>query len=96
MAFAIIFSQAFANIRGARQDQEDEFSDRDLRRSSNIFSEEDADESSQENDFGKHSRIIGGSKAATSRFPYLVSLQDSFGHYCGGALVAPNIVLTAA
>ena len=31
------------------------------------------------------------------RFPYVVSLRDRGGvHYCGGSLIAPRVVLTAA
>jgi Trypsin len=35
--------------------------------------------------------LIGGETAPENRYPYYVSLQ----HYCGGALIAPDIVLTA-
>lgn len=42
-------------------------------------------------------RIIGGSRAASGRFRYAVSLQDrAVGHFCGGALIAPDCVLSAA
>ncbi len=44
----------------------------------------------------KESRIIGGSETGTTEFPFVVSLQDQYGHFCGGSLIAPNIVLTAA
>jgi secreted trypsin-like serine protease len=41
--------------------------------------------------------IIGGSTAVDERFPYFVSLADANGaHRCGGALIAPDMVLTAA
>jgi len=42
-------------------------------------------------------RIIGGSNARQGRYPYFVSLIDfSNRHTCGGSLVAPDVVLTAA
>ena len=42
-------------------------------------------------------RIIGGFSAPKDRYPYYVSLSDRFGdHRCGGVLVAPEVVLTAA
>mmetsp|Transcript_11578 Transcript_11578/g.25015 ORF Transcript_11578/g.25015 Transcript_11578/m.25015 type:complete len:640 (-) Transcript_11578:329-2248(-) len=41
-------------------------------------------------------RIIGGSEAPSTRYPYAVSLQDRLGHFCGGSLISPNVVLTAA
>mmetsp|Transcript_7700 Transcript_7700/g.15981 ORF Transcript_7700/g.15981 Transcript_7700/m.15981 type:complete len:656 (-) Transcript_7700:106-2073(-) len=41
-------------------------------------------------------RIIGGSEAPSTRYPYAVSLQDRLGHFCGGSLIAPDLVLTAA
>ncbi|KAL7480176.1 hypothetical protein ACHAW6_009551 [Cyclotella cf. meneghiniana] len=43
------------------------------------------------------SRIIGGIEAQILRYQYAVSIHDSVGvHYCGGSLIAPDIVLTAA
>lgn len=36
------------------------------------------------------------SKAPETRYPYSVSLQYNGLHFCGGALVSPNIVVTAA
>jgi len=41
-------------------------------------------------------RIIGGREATDGRYPYAVSLQDSIGHFCGGSLIAPDVVLSAA
>jgi trypsin len=41
-------------------------------------------------------RIIGGSETPSNRFPYAVSIQDNIGHFCGGSLIAPDMVLTAA
>ena len=43
-------------------------------------------------------RIIGGIPAPPTRYPYFVSLRRSRSgsHYCGGTLIAPNVVLTAA
>eukprot|EP00804_Cyclotella_cryptica_P019408 CCRYP_006591-RA/>CCRYP_006591-RA protein AED:0.03 eAED:0.03 QI:3071/1/1/1/0.75/0.4/5/2863/486 len=43
-----------------------------------------------------NNRIIGGKDAAAGRFSYVVSLADDVGHFCGGSLIAPDIVLTAA
>lgn len=41
--------------------------------------------------------IIGGYEGVDERFPYFVSLVDAnFAHRCGGALIAPDMVLTAA
>ena len=43
-------------------------------------------------------RIVGGSDARQGRYPYFVSLQADYDgpHRCGGSLVAPDIVMTAA
>ncbi|PSC68222.1 trypsin isoform B [Micractinium conductrix] len=42
-------------------------------------------------------RIVGGAPAPSNRFPYLASLRTGDGsHFCGGALVAPAVVATAA
>jgi len=42
-------------------------------------------------------RIVGGTAAAPREFPFLVSLQTTLGfHFCGGTLVSPLWVLTAA
>ena len=48
------------------------------------------------NQIKKDPRIIGGSNAGSSEFPWAVSMQDRIGHFCGGSLIASNIVLTAA
>ena len=42
--------------------------------------------------------VLGGKAAAQGRFPYIVSLRKPSNgeHYCGGSLIAPNKVLTAA
>jgi trypsin len=35
-------------------------------------------------------------QTSSTRFPYAVSIQDDIGHFCGGSLIAPDVVLTAA
>ena len=41
-------------------------------------------------------KIINGQVASQDRYPYTVSLQDDIGHFCGGSLIAPDLVLSAA
>ena len=41
-------------------------------------------------------RIIDGEMADINEYPFMVSLQDSMGHFCGGSLIAKNVVLSAA
>ena len=41
-------------------------------------------------------RIIGGDEAVEDRYAYAVSLSDSYGHFCGGSLIAEDVVLSAA
>jgi trypsin len=42
-------------------------------------------------------RIIGGIQAMRGRYPYAVSLQNpQTGHFCGGSLIAKDVVLSAA
>lgn len=40
--------------------------------------------------------IVGGSQAAPGQYPFMASLQDGDFHFCGGSVVAPQWVLTAA
>ncbi len=41
-------------------------------------------------------RIVGGVPANLKEFPFIASLQKNSRHFCGGALIAKNWVLTAA
>jgi secreted trypsin-like serine protease len=41
-------------------------------------------------------QIIGGSNAALTQFPWQIYLIASNAWLCGGSLIAPNWVLTAA
>ncbi|KAG8429953.1 hypothetical protein GDO86_018778, partial [Hymenochirus boettgeri] len=50
--------------------------------------------------FQPNSRVVNGENAHPNSWPWQVSLQylkeDSFSHTCGGSLIAPNWVMTAA
>lgn len=42
-------------------------------------------------------RIVGGQEATTARYPWVVALTSSSGtHFCGGTLISPTEVVTAA
>lgn len=43
-----------------------------------------------------NTRVIGGNPAIEDRYSYAVSIQDELGHFCGGSLIAKNVVLSAA
>ncbi|WP_051399718.1 S1 family peptidase [Haloechinothrix halophila] len=40
--------------------------------------------------------IVGGEQAAEGQYPFMASLQDGDFHFCGGSVVDPEWVLTAA
>jgi trypsin len=40
--------------------------------------------------------IVGGVAASAGDFPFIVSLQKSGSHFCGGSLINANTILTAA
>lgn len=40
--------------------------------------------------------IVGGVHAEIEEFPWIVSLMKSYSHHCGGSIVTPNRVVTAA
>ncbi|MGP4114840.1 S1 family peptidase [Streptomyces sp. 4N509B] len=40
--------------------------------------------------------VVGGTPTATDAYPFVVQLESGRGPYCGGALVAPTKVVTAA
>jgi len=42
------------------------------------------------------SRIVGGNEASPGNYPYFTLIHIGDGKFCGGALIAPDIVLTAA
>lgn len=41
-------------------------------------------------------RVIGGRESTGGRYSYAVSLTDDLGSFCGGSLIAPDIILSAA
>jgi secreted trypsin-like serine protease len=51
---------------------------------------------------GRDVKILGGAVAAPGQFPWMASLMDSkaeraiLGAYCGGTVIAPRVVITAA
>ncbi|XP_044734068.1 trypsin alpha-like [Chrysoperla carnea] len=41
-------------------------------------------------------RIVGGEPTTIEEFPYQISLEISGSHSCGGSIISPNVILTAA
>ena len=42
-------------------------------------------------------RIIGGDEAEVGEYPYAVQLWNTLeGHFCGGSMIGPDVVLSAA
>ena len=40
--------------------------------------------------------VVGGTPTGASQIPWQVSLQDGQGHFCGGSVVSPTVIVTAA
>ncbi|KAL7517702.1 hypothetical protein ACHAWX_002601 [Stephanocyclus meneghinianus] len=55
---------------------------------SDLFHADGADDANQS--------IVGGGEAIPGRYPYTVALTSNGRQFCGGSLVAPDVVLTAA
>ena len=50
-----------------------------------------------EGEGGPGALIVGGLPAAQGRYPYMANLNGAFGdNYCGGTLIAPAVVISAA
>jgi len=47
---------------------------------------------------GFDTKIVGGSKVPSGfgGYAWMASLQDGWGHFCGGSLISPTAVLSAA
>ncbi|XP_075438994.1 chymotrypsinogen B-like [Ascaphus truei] len=44
-----------------------------------------------------HARIVNGQNAVSGSWPWQVSLQNQTGfHFCGGSLINPNWIISAA
>jgi len=46
--------------------------------------------------YKKEERIINGETAQEDRYPYSITLQNGWGHFCGGSLIGNDVILTAA
>ena len=82
----VLSSQQQCNARSLlrRQDNDTESSNTNIDRELHGTSSRDTN------------RIIGGNEAVEDRHAYAVSLYDNIGHFCGGSLIAKDVVLTAA
>lgn len=45
---------------------------------------------------GKNIRIVDGTAATESQFPYQVSIRSNGMHKCGGVIISKNFILTVA
>ena len=83
----VLSSQQQCNARSLlrRQDNDTESSNTNIDRELHGTSSRDT-----------NTRIIGGDEAVEDRHAYAVSLYDNIGHFCGGSLIAKDVVLTAA
>lgn len=50
----------------------------------------------QRNIIPNAAKVVNGVLADEGEYPYAVSLQNEFGHFCGGSLITPSVVLTAS
>jgi len=43
-----------------------------------------------------YGRIVGGEVVKPGEIPYIVSLRWNGDHFCGGSIISPNVIMTAA
>ncbi|KAJ3631802.1 hypothetical protein MTP99_012908 [Tenebrio molitor] len=46
--------------------------------------------------FSHNVRIVGGHNISIQEVPYQISLQNDGDHFCGGSIISPNYIVTAA
>jgi len=92
IAVAFSLSLKYTSARSLRAGGENASSERSKQSRSISLSEPEH----QSNQVKRDSRIINGQEANPNRYAFAVSLQDGGSHFCGGSLIAKNVVLTAA
>mmetsp|Transcript_5285 Transcript_5285/g.9706 ORF Transcript_5285/g.9706 Transcript_5285/m.9706 type:complete len:441 (-) Transcript_5285:67-1389(-) len=81
--------------RGGRRRRRNQGTDKSSQHSRSV-NQKPVNEESEASEDGTDGRIIGGSVAKPNQHKFAASLQDNQGHFCGGSLIAKNVVLTAA
>jgi len=104
LVLSLVLGQSTASLRGSKNNPHRIFAKKlngaqpstELVDSHSVELGEQTEKGESAKQLDKQTRIIGGSESTKGRYSYAVALATRGGHFCGGSLIAPDVVLSAA